>query len=375
MLHDMLKQLGEHSRADNTYWQKCLDEVHRRTMHKNFTPASLEAALTWLKQWQQENQQLPANLQLELLSLQLTSGNHLGETHVQQVAQLLPLINALTDESPQEACQAVLRIAIRSSHLYDFNGTTPLLQQWLDYPVAVPGLLNHGKLHSSMGQLHAFQGQYDQALASFGQALASFERLSDQHAAQKDLDQTRTYRAIALQDIQHEDAVNETLRLVQQATGKNSSKAIEYLSRSGSTQRFQHYLLLRLLISRPELADLRQSYLSTQEEWSSEDNHPWHLIAAYRAWLLHDAGQLQQAAQQMQIAIDGCFENGNPMLSWMGHCLQALAASLKLKTRLEADTPAPGAQYPAAHLPQLAGANDHGTRLLCLQRLLPFNFH
>lgn len=375
MLHDMLQQLGERSRTNHSYWQECLAEVHRRTQQKNYSPACLEAALTWLQHWAPEHQQLPKNLQLELLSLQLASGNHQGATHVQQVAQLLPLINALTEESPQQACQAVLRIAIRSSHLYDFNGTTPLLQQWLNYPVAVPGLLNHAKLHSSMGQLYAFQGQHQQALDSFAQALASFERLSDQQAALADLVQTRTYRAIVLIDMQHADAVSETQQLIQQATGKTGSKAIEYLSRSGSNLRFQHYLLLRLLVSRPELSDLRQNYLSTQEEWSLEDSHPWHLISAYRAWLLQDAGQLQAAAQHMQTAIDGCFANGHPMLSWMGHCLQALATSLNLKTQLEADVQPPAAQYPADLLPQLASAREHASRLLYLQQLLPFNFH
>lgn len=223
MLHDMLDQLGQISRQQPGTWLDYLQETRHRLERKDFTPASLQIALAWLQNWQTENQQLPAHLQLELLSLQLASGNHLGETHLQRVGQLLSLISQLTDEAPAQACQALLRIAVRSTHLYDFASTEPLLQQWLDYPVAVPGLLNHAKLHSTRGQLLAFQGKNDDALAAFEQALQAFGRLSDDQQSKREIQQTSLYRAVLLQDMQHANSAEATFHLAKQATRRTGN--------------------------------------------------------------------------------------------------------------------------------------------------------
>src|SRR5690554_1271776 len=281
LLHDMLKQLGQRSSEDPTLWSEYLQETKRRIERKDFTPTSLQTALEWLYEWQLNEHSLPAHLQLELYSMQLASSNHQGATHLLLVQKLLPLINQLTDENPTAACQAVLRIAVRSTHLYDFSSSVPLLQQWLDYPVAVPGLLNHAKLQSTMGQLLAFQGQHQDALGYLDQALQTLERLSDTEQKLKDSQQTSLYRAVILQDMQHAESYESTLELVKQATKRTGDKAIEYLARSGSPLRFAHYLLLRLLVNQPELVEQRDTYLAQQEHWQSEYGHPWMLIEAY----------------------------------------------------------------------------------------------
>lgn len=375
MLPDMLRQLGEQSQAQPEIWRDYLAEVQRRLEHKKFTPTSLQAALSWLEDWQQDEQQLPAYLQLELYSLQLANSNHQGGTHLQQVAKLLPLITQLTDEAPTAACQALLRIAVRSTHIYDFSSTLPLLQQWLAYPIAVPGLLNHAKLHSTIGQLSAFQGHQQQALESFDRALHSLERLSDQQQRELDQTQTRIYKAIVLQDMLHEEAITLTRQLAEQATQATDTRAIERLARSSSTLRFPHYLLLRLLISQPQLVTERAAYLSQQQDWRIEQGHPWPLIQTYRAWLLQSAQQQQAASEHLQIAIDDCLADEQPMLIWMGYCLHALGHSLGLSASLTKDAPGIAAQYPADQLKQLSNTSNDAQRLQQLQKLLPFNFH
>lgn len=375
LLHDMLNQLGERSRKDASIWLDYLQETRRRMDSKDFTPASLQAALHWLEEWQQADQVLPAYLQLELYSMQLATSNHQGATHLQLVQKLLPLIEQLTDESPDAACQAVLRIAVRSTHLYEFKGTLPLLEEWLAYPIAVPGLINHAKLQSTLGQLHAFQGQHSAALKHFYLALQTLERLSDPEQKRRDSQQTQLYRALVLQAMQDPKAADEALQLVHQATKRTGKQALGYLARSGSSLRFVHYLLVRLLVNQPNLEEERQTYLAEANSWQQEEGHPWMLINAYRAWLLTENQQTKTATELMQNALDNCLNSGQPMLEWMGHCLTALASSLGLKLDLEDELPLLAAHYPAAELPQLATATDNPSRLKALQVLLPFNFH
>ncbi|NLY14996.1 MAG: CRISPR-associated protein Csx16 [Gammaproteobacteria bacterium] len=375
LLHDLLQQLGEHSRINPQLWLACLDEVRQRLNRKDFTPASLRVALGWLESYQNSNQQLPAHLLLEHYSLQLAASNHEGATGLDQIAKLLPLIKELSDECPEAACQAVLRTSVRSSHLYDFKSTLPLLDEWLAYPVAVPGLLNHAKLHSTKGQLLAFQGQHQAALDSFAQALKSLERLSDPQQRSRESTQTSIYQAIVMQDMQHEQAASQTLQLVNQATTSSGQQATARLARSGSVNRFPHYLLLRLLVNQPDLSEQRQAYLAEQSCWQSGNGHPWMLIEAYRGWLLQQQGENDAASELLQMAVDDCMDAGQPMLVWMGHCLHALACSLNLPVELPTGSTTVAAHYPAVLLTELAQATDHSQRLQLLQQLLPFNFH
>lgn len=375
MLHDMLEQLGQRSLSAPNIWMEYLHETQRRMARKDFTPACLQIALQWLQQWHQEEQPLPAHLQLELYSMQLASGNHQGATHLQVVQKLLPLIKQLTDENPEAACQAALRIAVRSTHLYDFASTMPLLQEWLTYPVAVPGLLNYAKLESTMGQLLAFQGQPQAALEYFDKALQTFERLSDPEQKRREMQQTKLYRTVLLQDMQHVEALQQTEQLVDRATNSNGKQAIAYLARSGSPHRFVHYLLLRLLAQQPELTEQRATYLAEFESWQSGDGHPWMLIEAYRAWLLQENQQSTEASDHMQMAIDDCMSSQQPMLVWMGHCLYALGSSLGLAVNLPQNAEPPAAHYPTEPLQNLLEAKSNAQRLQQLQQLLPFNFH
>lgn len=376
LLHDMLQQAGRNSQNQPDLWREYLAEVQQRLKQKRFTPIGLNTALNWLNSYLEPQQELPLNVQLTLYSIQLAAENHLGHDSLFLVNKLLPLIKHLKDENAPLACQALLRIAVRSTHLFDFGATIPLIKQWLDYPVAVPGLLNHAKLHSTLGQLHAFLGQHQAAQLSFAQAISSLNLLADPEQRARELTQTTLYQAIHLQDIQHPDAVATTLALVEQHTQQSGLKAIERLARSESGSRFMHYLVLRLLIKNPALVDERHAYLAQATAWANDDGHPWPLINAYRAWLLVEQTQDNDTAQlYLQQAINQSVENQQPMLTWIGHCLHALGSSLMLPLTLPAETLPPAPQFPSSALSQLQQAADHQQRLAALQHVLPFNFH
>lgn len=374
LFHDMLEQLGEQANATPQLWQNYMQEVRQRLASKRFTSSSLRAALAWLNMYQGHEQLLPAIMNLQLSSLELAAGNHEGLTHLEHASKVLALVKQLEDEDAVEACQAVLRVVVRATHHYDFTNFVPLVQRWLDYPVAVPGMLNHAKLYSTLGQLYAFQGLQTQAVQAFDLAIEHFEKLSDRGSANKDIQQTLIYKAVAAMDAQHEDATEQVLALVAQSTTQPGQGGIARLARSGSLHRFTHYLLLRLLVSQPHLIEERHTYLAQEAEWKNDLGHPWMLINAYRAWLLQANQQTTLAAEYMQDAVDGCFESDGEMLNWMGHCLLALGQSLQLKLDAQA-AGSPASCYPLASLSKLAQATTDTERRAVLDQVLPFNFH
>lgn len=375
LFHDMLEQLGEQAKVEPKLWSGYLQEVRQRLANKDFTSKGLSVSLTWLESYKNEGCQLPAIIQLQHLSSDLTARNHQGFTQLEQVNKVLTLADKLKDENAHEACQAILRVAIRATHHYDFSSSMALIEQWLGYPVAVSGLLNHAKLHSTLGQLYAFQGQYIEALEAFDNATQAFERLSDQSAARKDIDQTNVYRAIALMDAKDAKAAELVFDLVNFSTTRVGIAGIERTARSATPLRFIHYLLLRLLVSQPELVKEREAYLAQEAEWQSDEGHPWMLINAYRAWLLQDNNQTPLATVYMQAAVDGCFEAGGEMLNWMGHCLLSLSESLQLQIKVSEASAVPAGTYPVKSLGNLAEASTGAERLEVLAKLLPFNFH
>lgn len=375
LLHDMLKQLSSHSERDPLIWQTYLYEARQRIANKNYTAASLGRALLWLQEHQPAQFTLPASLELQLLSTQLAAANHQGRSNLQQAQRILQLAQQLKDEAAPVACEAALRIAISASNCFDFVSPVPFIQQWISEPIAVPGLLNHAKLHSTLGQLLAFQGQHSEALQAFATALKYFSELSYQAQEQRNILQTNSYKAIVLLDMHSNDAEQYVRELLENSTKKQGLASIKQLSRSADLCRFEHYLLLRWLMYQPQHAIERESYLENKSDWQLGEGHPWMLINAYRAWLLADAGRLQEAGDCMQIALNDCFEDSQgAILQWMGHCLRALAHSLSIPI-VQPDSAAIAAFFPSGQLSLLTNAGSHAERLAALQKLLPFNFH
>ncbi len=376
LLPDLARRIGERARQQPGLWQACLNEVQRRIHIKHYTPRRMMKALQWLEEYRPNDATLPGALALQLNSTRLAAGNHLGHSDPSRVVEVLKQAGALKDEAPQEACEAVLRVAISATHTFEFSVVRPFIEQWLAEPVAVPGLLNHGKLHSTLGQLDAFTGDYQSALQSFDTALTCFRRLSDPQLAAREAQQTGLYRSLVALDAGEPDAVDDALAFLQQATNRKRKTLASALARSGEQWRFFHHFLLRLLVAHPELDGLHREYLAAEDQWQSGEDHPWMLIEAYRGWLLQRAGQSEAAAETFASAIEGCFEDEDSViLHWMGYVLKALAESLQLSlgqitTR---PLPAPGL-FPDDALEDLAVASTDQGRLEMMAKALPFNF-
>lgn len=393
-LHRSLARIGAQAQQTRQLWQRYLGEVQQRLAHKQYRLSELGHALAWLKRHAPAGQTLPEGPQLLLLTNELALHNHLGRADPDLLLQCLELAMHLRDEDPALATETLLRIATASTNHFEFTAVKKDIENWLQQPVAVPGLLLYGKLQSTLGQIAAFTGHSEQALQQFDAALASFARLSDPEQAQREQAQTRSYRLAAqmdacLQQSWPQAQTQALLQALQQGLGDKEPQSLSRsLAHSGQDQRFAHYLWLRALVHLPQQLDAaRQAYVQLQHQWQDGTDHPWPLINAYRAWLLSDAGHTTLAQEYMLQAIDACMDASHgPTLQWMAEVLRTLAQALGLALPVTAQPSAGQRQHLHALLPHAphtalaafvqAGGNMAPQQLLLhLAACLPFNFH
>jgi len=402
LLHQALEKLGQSVQRQAEVWRSYLDEARQRLASKNFKLPELGCALEHLQRWAPSNNQIPPLMQLQLSSAQLSASNHAGHCAPELVRELEQRIDALHDEAAPEACATLLRLAVSTSNAFDFNALRQPVERWLGYPIAVPGLLNHAKLHSTLGQMAAFSGQSVVALPHFDCALQALERLSDPQQRQRELQQTRSYRLLA--ELDHPSfAANDWLARLQthlRSRPKDTDWASlsHGLALSGASRRYAQHLLLRALLRCPEpLRAARAAYLEAAEQWQTGTEHPWPLINAYRAWLLQQNGHTQPARAWLQEALDGCLDpDRGPTLHWIGLVLHTLGQSLGLEPlepsrsecsqrvqqlRAQLPTQLPAAPHAALAAFATAASAAHPKQPLPadeievhLRQCLPFNF-
>lgn len=390
MMAEFLEQLGHQVSQDPKRWYQYLEEVRQHLRLKQFKLSEIATVLNWLERWAPTDTQLPPVLRLMLESAQLAIENHHGKTEKSRILQCLALSTQVYDEAAPEACEALLRLTAATTNSFEFDVLLSSLEQWAKEPVAVPGLLNHAKVLSSIGQLHAFEGRLQEADQAFSKALAAFGRLTDPSQAKREQNQTRNYQLIARMD-NPESPANELVAEVVSYLGallhKETPEAISRsLAHSGQGLHYEHHLWLRTLVRYPnELSSARSAYLEQAHQWQIETSHPWGLIEAYRSWLLLEAGQSEAAAKSMQHAIELCSQSEYGFtLQWMAEVFRTWAQVLHLsgvegpsteeRERLKQNLPC--APHEAlAHFAMLPPQSSH---MQCLEQLslcLPFNFH
>ncbi|WP_404296437.1 hypothetical protein [Halomonas sp.] len=386
VLAQALAQYGQHVQRQPARWQALLDEVRHQQALKTLRQASLVTALSWLARYAPQGESLGPRMTLQLESAWLALANHQGQVAMPRLQTLLTLCQQLEEEDSPAACQALLRIAVSTTNNFEFTALYAVLEAWLGRPVAQPGLLNHAKLHSTLGQLDAFQGRYSQAIERFDLALAHFQRLSDPRQAQREAYQTGIYRLMARADANANydtTTAQDTLTHLKALTGRPTlQQVVRYLATSGDQQRFAQHLLLRLLVSAPgrhgkEIAE----YMNQSNIWQRGDSHPWGLILAYRGWMLALGEEPLEAALNLEAAVSTCQQPGQGVtLQWMGDVLQALGRSLELLPAPN-DLPAWRQRLPAAphdalaELAALDGKAEHAQRWDIFSRCLPYQFH
>lgn len=393
-----IERLGNELQQHPGQWQRYLAEVQLRLHSKQYFLPELGQAISWLQRHAEKTQKLPGVLQLQLSSSNLALANHQGQISQELIGSCLEWVNQLHDEAPQLACEAILRMTSTLTNNFEFSALEHVVDNWLDKPVAIAGLLNYGKLQSTKGQLLAFQGEARQSLPHFEKAISSFDRLSDRTQAKREIRQTRNYRLIALMDTalmqSAECEIYEATPLVlAEMTTHLGDREPEFISRfiarSTHDERFDHHLWLRAMTYFPnELIESRQIYLKQSTEWQEGQDHPWPLISAYRAWMLHDSGNMTAAQQEIESAIFKC-ENVDhgPTLMWMAEVLRTLAVALGLdpgnkhssiaqREHLKKRLPkAPHAALSAFKHAVSGQPISHADILAHLAACLPYNFH
>lgn len=389
LLRYFLDQLGEQVRHQGGLWQGYLDEVRQRLRLKQFHLNSLGHALDWLERWTPEGHSFPPVQRLMLETARLAAANHSGLVDLARVQDCLALMGKLREEAPAEACEALLRIAVSCANNFEFGALRSAVEAWLAEPVAVPGLLNRAKLHSTLGQLEAFCARPGSAIGHFDQALACFGRLSDPQQALRESQQTLTYRLIAEMDAADLDLPGLADAWLAHMRGLTGLSDAAQISRSLATStqdlRYTHHLWLRALVNWPQaMGEARAEYLALTKQWSSGEDHPWPLIDAYRGWLLADADRPAEARRYLMAAIERCADPDNgPVLWWMAEVLRTLAAALGLQLDEQPSAHArdrlrqllPLAPHAALERFAQAGTLEHGAVLDALRHCLPFNFH
>lgn len=383
LLPQELRRLGEKAQRDVAVWRDNLDEVKRRLRVKDYQLAEISYALDWLEQFMPQGERLVGLQALTLQTARLAHHNHQGEVQHAQLEDLLQSMEALKDEAPAEVCEALLRCAVSATNGFEFAAYQETLQRWANEPVAVPGLLNHGKLLSTLGQLHAFQGQPQVAIDYFDQALAAFERLSDPAQAQREIQQTNTYRLIALLHVEGTTASQVLTPIVELLGRDTSEQASRSMGCSGQTLRFTHHLWLRTLITFPQhIQAEREAYLSVAGQWQYGEDHPWPLIEAYRGWLFMLEGKAEDASQRFCSGIAYAADETGPTLQWMAEVLRCLAQALgvaapapRVAERERLQKLLPAAPHDALARFSTLASPEHGAMVAALRECLPFNFH
>lgn len=341
-----LDQLGQDLQRSPNQWHVYIDEVQARLHSKQYRLDKLNHAITWLERFASKDQAIPDLLQLQLASSKLAFGNHTGQLDMDQIRECLDWAKRFRDEEPHFACEIILRIASSSTNFFEFGIMENTIKEWLDKPIAVAGLRNYGKLQSTLGQIFAFQGKNKESLTCFDMAIETFSCLSDAVEAEQEIRQTRHYRFIS--EIQIALAQNQVLTYARTETDLlsalvdyftecqpiNVSKAI---SKGTHYNRYDEHLWLRALISFPnDLGDARQEYVANQSNWGTGTDHPWGLVLAYRAWLLHDFGEKKLAGEVLKEAIASCKTDGHgPALDWIAEVIRTFGEAIDIKLESE----------------------------------------
>lgn len=390
LVYDFLARWGERVQANTALWHSYLEEVNHHLQVKDYRLQELRTALDWLEHWAPQGEQLSRSLQLKLEMARLADENHRGHVNRERVANCLRLSRQLRDEMATEVCETDLRIAVMVTNHFKFSMARPLIEDWLQQPVAVPGLLNVGKLYSTLGQIDAFTHQFEAAMLHFEQALDIFERLSDPLQAKREITQTRVYYLIARMDkpsvcldLLRKHLQQHFLHTVQHDDLMVVAKKIA--SSYEPSARFNHHLFLRTLIAHPDVfVDERKAYLAQKGQWEIQTDYPWTHIEAYRAWLLVLEKQHELATQHMNAAIQlSSAKHNGPTLQWIAEVLRTLASVLALKVTqkpsesVRHDLRACLAEAPHQALlefSQLSTTSSHEILWSAMQQCLPFNF-
>ncbi|MBA4500859.1 hypothetical protein [Marinobacterium marinum] len=385
LVDDVLLQLGETAQNAPYVWIRYLAEVQERLRVKEASPHILSRAIGWLNTYKPKDHEIPKIVKLQYRAAQLALDNHQGLSAQDVLAETMALAFQLLDEDAPQAAEVILRSVISMTNAYSFDLMLPYIDKVLEEEPKVFGLKNYGKLLSTRGQLAAFKEDYEGAVNYFDQALLSFNKLSDPIQRSREIKQTQSYRMFALLDKSSANCgliKDQCEEFVNTQSRTNLNQAVKHMHTWEGTKRFAHHLLLRALATeRLKEEYLVDQYIASFDDWVLGEDHPWQLIAFYRAILLARHGRIADAQQQIRLSLDICDGHPHGTITWIGTVIERCASQLDLLPKdLKADA---GKRFeiarralPNAPINHLETAFSGSFEAIDdeLRLLLPFNF-
>lgn len=317
----LLDAIGRECKESPQLWDRYLRYCSSHLVSKAVNLPKLASQIEWLERFLPAGEILPFPLRLAWLTVKLANANHHGETESSWLQELNEIAEKLLIEDAPLVCQADLHRAVQATNRFAFTEASASLKRWLNSDPAVPGLRFWAQVQSSLGQHAAFTDEPDEAMKYFNEALKGFSQLSDGGIA--DCSQTGTYKAIAMIDDIATDTVS-VRKALENILGNLEESAIKFGKSNDARHKYGHHLFLRYLIFRGDKM-LQELYLSEYDNWQSSIGHPWPLIEAYRAMLLHPNNK-QDALETMLDGAALAFEaKQGPTVQLIGSCLRAIA--------------------------------------------------
>ena len=176
---------------------------------------------------------------------------------------------------------ADLNLAVHLHDSFDFSSALALAKAWIDDPLfPALSIVNQGRMFSSYGQSLALLGRFLEADEAFTKALVQF--MSEPELLAKDIEQTTTYRAINLLDINSRSAIPLIESLLKGSILSSVSELDTVLARPF----IAHLLLKALWRLRIDLPNERDAFLKhLPKKISVKDQHPYELVLFYLALL------------------------------------------------------------------------------------------
>ena len=276
------------------YWEIYSKAMQQYLASKVYSLPVLERMSQWLQAM--NNPSLEAKY--FWYSSEFSRLNHMGDVDSKALQNVKSELDELTPKmqlkDPTALLNIVLRLSVSDSNAFDFAHAEKRLAAW--NPAVGGQLLGSalwdGKILSSLGQFRAFQNDFVGAITFFRQAIKKFNALTlaDPQEGKRQIDQTRTYLAIAMMDDPESDT-DEMRHSVAVALNGSIKDAIQkYGKKPLAPNPYPHYLLARYL-AYAGTEEERNAYRNYSDKWTESSmygsGHPWPQIQYFR-WLMTD---------------------------------------------------------------------------------------
>lgn len=297
----ILKVHGEEIRHDVRRWKKYLKHVQKQLLSGTINSSLLKKQLVWLRSYVPDEASFSPRTQLLWLTTQLTRDNNWGKMDciVPYQKELEELCALVFPEDASLTCQTSLQVAASYMNDFHFNAAYDVVKGWLSVDESVPGIRCYGQVLSTIGQLNAFIGQQNAAIEAFNMAIDRFEKLDDQNKRKSNVNQTLSYKVIAMMD--SETVPGNMTQEMERYLGQTLLEAAERFAVSDiDSEKYMHHVFLRYLVHArsPELKAIIDRYLAFVSEWKTGTGHPWELIQFYRGLLLTDSDAKEDCLEQ-----------------------------------------------------------------------------